>query len=83
MTFTKPQPGPNEFLYNGQKLYAFFTFDKDPEGTEFWEVNQIVSTDGDTIVHPCDYGTQMPPRDFTLPECQQIWEVMEETFYPE
>jgi hypothetical protein len=94
MTYTKPQPGPNKFsvkldiddgTQETHEFYAFFMFDKDPEGTEFWEINQIVATDGDTIIHPGDYlnRTAMPPREFTLPECQQIWEVMQETFYPE
>ena len=92
---SKPQPGPNKFsvtfnIEDGtqetHELYAFFAFDKDPDGTEFWEINQIVATDGDTITHPCDYpntNSYLLPKEYTLPECQQIWKVMEETFYPE
>ena len=45
-TNSGPQPGPNEFLSNGKLFYAFFAFDKDPEGTEFWEITQIVDVEG-------------------------------------
>ena len=92
MTYTKPQPGPTKFsvtfnIEDGtqetHELYAFFAFDKDPDGTEFWEVNQIVTTQGEIVPHPSDYGVRGYGDDYSLLECQQVWEVMQQTFYPD
>jgi len=84
---SKPQPGPNKFsvtfFRDGEELvhdfYAFFSFDKDPSGTEFWELTNVVDSEGFIVDPDCD----SPHARWSIRGTRQIFREVEELFYDE